>query len=81
NTVGAISTWKADVEWKPIPSILVRGGYQTAIRAPNIGELYAPLGQNFPNIGLAYNQTTGKANGLGSGDPCDVRNVYRTGAN
>lgn len=80
STVGGINTYKADVEWKPIEQLLVRGGYQRAIRAPNLGELFAPQGQNFPSIGPAVTNAGGPA-GLGSGDPCDTRNVYRTGAN
>ena len=80
NTIGAINTWKGTAEWKPVSSLLVRGGYQKAIRAPNIGELYAPQGQNFPAIGPAVTNAGGPA-GLNSGDPCDTRNVYRTGAN
>ncbi|HEV2531118.1 TonB-dependent receptor domain-containing protein [Phenylobacterium sp.] len=80
STVGGINTYKADVEWKPIEQFLIRGGYQRAIRAPNINELFAPQGQNFPSIGPAIT-STGAPAGLNSGDPCDTRNVYRTGPN
>jgi len=80
STIGGITTYKADLEWKPIETLLVRGGYQKAIRAPNIGELFAPQGQNFPSIGPGVTSSGGPA-GLNSGDPCDTRNVYRTGAN
>ena len=80
NTVGGVNTYKVDIEYKPIDTVLVRGGVQRAIRAPNIGELFAPQGQNFPSIGPAVTSSGGPA-GLNSGDPCDVRNVYRTGAN
>jgi outer membrane receptor protein involved in Fe transport len=80
STVGGVTTYKVDLEWRPIEQVLIRGGYQKAIRAPNIGELFSPQGQNFPSIGPAVTSTGGPA-GLNSGDPCDVRNVYRTGAN
>lgn len=43
STVGETSTWKADAIWAPIEDIRFRGGYAVAIRAPNIGELFAPL--------------------------------------
>ncbi len=81
NTIGGVNTYKADVEYKPISQVLIRGGYQRAIRAPNLNELYAPQGQSFPAIGPAVDPKTGVPSGLGSGDPCDTRNVYRTGAN
>lgn len=80
NTIGSVGTYKADLEWKPISQVLIRGGFQKAIRAPNLSELYAPQGQNFPAIGPAVTSSGGPA-GLNSGDPCDTRNVYRTGAN
>jgi outer membrane receptor protein involved in Fe transport len=43
STVGETSTYKADAIWAPIQDIRLRGGYAVAIRAPNIGELFAPL--------------------------------------
>jgi iron complex outermembrane recepter protein len=47
-------TWAAGLEWAPIRDIRVRGGFQRAVRAPNIGELYSPQA-----VGLD-----------GSNDPC-----------
>ena len=79
STIGGINTWKINAEWRPIEQVLVRGGFQKAIRAPNISELFAPQGQNFPSIGPAVTSAGGPA-GLNSGDPCDTRNVYRTGS-
>ncbi len=43
------------------------------MRAPSVGELFAPQSQTSPLIGAAG--TTGQ------GDPCDVNGAYRTGAN
>ncbi|WP_035293518.1 TonB-dependent receptor domain-containing protein [Brevundimonas bacteroides] len=43
STVGETSTYKADAIWAPVQDIRFRGGYAVAIRAPNIGELFAPL--------------------------------------
>jgi iron complex outermembrane recepter protein len=37
------TTWKAGGSWEPIPSIKVRGNYARSVRAPNIGELFAPV--------------------------------------
>lgn len=64
---GTTNTWKADGIWRPMPSLLVRGGYQKAIRAPNIGELFSP----------ETGDQVGFGNPPGAGDPCDSR---RTGA-
>ena len=36
------NTYKFGVEWAPIKDIRFRGGYNRAVRAPNIDELYAP---------------------------------------
>src|SRR5580692_9381325 len=48
------NTYKFGLEWAPIRDIRFRGGYNRAIRAPSIGELYAP-----PTIGAG-----------GTADPC-----------
>lgn len=72
NTIGGVSTYRADGNWKVFDSLTVRGGYSKAIRAPSVGELYAATGQSFPTIG--------PAGGVGSGDPCDVKGAYRKSA-
>jgi iron complex outermembrane receptor protein len=36
------NTYKFGIEWAPIQDIRFRGGYNRAVRAPSIGELYAP---------------------------------------
>jgi len=73
DTIGTVETYKADLNWKIVEPLSLRGGYERAIRAPNIGELYAPRVNGTTIIGLAGN--------LGSGDPCDTRGAYRRGAN
>ncbi len=35
-------TYKIGLEWTPVEDIRLRGSYQRAVRAPNIGELFAP---------------------------------------
>jgi iron complex outermembrane receptor protein len=71
NTVGSVSTYKADGNWKITDMFTVRGGYARAIRAPSIGELFAPQNQNFPTIGAAAGA------GKFTGDPCDVGSGFR----
>jgi outer membrane receptor protein involved in Fe transport len=56
STVGNVNTWKAGLDWAPVPDVRVRGVYSVAIRAPNINELYGGLQETFPS-GLV--------------DPCD----------
>jgi iron complex outermembrane receptor protein len=48
------NTYKLGLEWAPVRDVRLRGSYQRAVRAPNIGELYTP-------------QTVGLD---GSQDPC-----------
>jgi outer membrane receptor protein involved in Fe transport len=36
------NTYKLGLEWAPVRDLRLRGSYQRAVRAPNIGELYAP---------------------------------------
>ena len=74
NTVGGLPSYKAELDWAMTDALRFRGGVQRAIRAPSIGELFAPLNTNFPSIGAP------SATGLG-GDPCDTRGSYRTGPN
>src|SRR5450631_1121378 len=68
---GGVNTWKADLNWKPISMVTVRGGYARAIRAPSLGELFAPTVTGNLNIGAGPN----------AGDPCATGSVFRTGAN
>jgi len=48
STIGNIETYKAAASWAITEDFRFRGGYNLAIRAPNIGELFAPQGENFP---------------------------------
>ncbi|MFC5371473.1 TonB-dependent receptor domain-containing protein [Brevundimonas faecalis] len=73
NTVGNIEAYRADLDWKVFDSLRIRGGIQHSVRAPSVGELYAPLNTSFPNIG-AFTTTN-------AGDPCDIRGSYRNGPN
>ncbi|NQY14017.1 MAG: TonB-dependent receptor [Henriciella sp.] len=48
--VGQVSSYAAGLSWVPIDGVRFRGQYQRAVRAPNIGELFSPLVNGFPNI-------------------------------
>jgi outer membrane receptor protein involved in Fe transport len=70
DVTGKAETYKVDGLWKPIEPLMFRAGYERAIRAPNIGELYSAAQAAQAQIGSPP----------GQGDPCDVRSSARTGA-
>jgi outer membrane receptor protein involved in Fe transport len=67
NTTGSSFTWKAMGDWVVTDWLRVRGGYNKAVRAPNIAELY-----------LAPQQTFTAA---GGGDVCRRNNTLAWSAN
>ena len=71
SSFGGVSAYKIDASYEPFQTLLVRGGFQHAIRAPSLGELYAPTITGSNAIGAPPT----------AGDPCDSRSVYRTGSN
>lgn len=74
NVSGSGDSWNVGLEWRPIQSLFIRGSYQQAIRAPNIGELFsASLGAEF-----TVGDPTSNPN---NGDPCDIRTASRMGPN
>jgi len=56
SVAGEMNSYKAEGTWDVTESFGFRGGYQRAVRAPNISELFRPATINFPAVGL--------------GDPC-----------
>ena len=72
SSVGGVQSYKAEFDWRAASAVRLRGGYQRAVRAPSIGELYLPTSKEFV--------TTGAASATGvSGDPCDVNGSFRKG--
>ncbi|WP_160152011.1 TonB-dependent receptor domain-containing protein [Microbulbifer sp. ALW1] len=59
STIGSTGAWKAGLDWAVIDDVRIRATTSQAVRAPNIDELFAPLGQNFFNVD----------------DPCDADEV------
>lgn len=72
STTGSVKSFEIDGRWRPVDALLVRGSFQRAVRAPNIGELFSPQ----QGAQLAIGTPPGAI-----GDPCDVRSTARTGAN
>ena len=60
NITGVNRTWKAGLNWSPVDSLLIRVMRQKAARAPNVGELFAPLTTSLDNA---------------SKDPCSIANA------
>lgn len=48
--VGRVSTYLYGLDWRLHESVALRGQFQRAIRAPNIGDLYGGLQLNFPTV-------------------------------
>lgn len=71
NISGRDNSYKATIDWAVTDTVRFRGGAQTAIRAPNVNELFAPQLNNFPTF---TNQ-----------DPCNttgaIAATYRNGPN
>ncbi len=65
---GGVSTYKADLDWTLVRGVRLRGGYERAIRAPNVVEYFNPAVATAALLG-------------GSGDPCNFDSTARTGAN
>jgi outer membrane receptor protein involved in Fe transport len=56
NIAGNLNSYKGEFIWDVTSQFGFRGGFQRAVRAPNIDELFRPATKNFPAVGL--------------GDPC-----------
>jgi outer membrane receptor protein involved in Fe transport len=67
NTTGNSFTWKAMADWKVTDWLRFRGGFNKAVRAPNIAELYLAPQQNFT--------------AAGGGDVCRLTNTLPYSAN
>ncbi|MBS0421642.1 MAG: TonB-dependent receptor [Proteobacteria bacterium] len=60
STVGHTNQWRLALEWAPVDDVRFRASDASAVRAPNIAELYGPQGQNFTNV---------------ADDPCDAAQI------
>ncbi|WP_159795258.1 TonB-dependent receptor plug domain-containing protein [Croceibacterium salegens] len=56
STIGTTWAWKVDANYSPVRDIAIVGTYSTAVRAPNIGELFAAPSQTFLFITDPCNQ-------------------------
>jgi iron complex outermembrane receptor protein len=70
---GGTNTYKGDVDWAVTDTWRLRGGYERAIRAPSVNELFSGASTYYANRTVQ--------NSTGAGDPCDIRLPTRTGPN
>ncbi|MCX2796378.1 TonB-dependent receptor plug domain-containing protein [Microbulbifer thermotolerans] len=47
STIGATTTWGTSIDWAITEDVRIRATSSEAVRAPNIDELFSPLGQNY----------------------------------
>jgi outer membrane receptor protein involved in Fe transport len=59
STIGDTVTWETRLSWVPIEDLRFRISAGEALRAPNIGDLFDPGGEDFTNVN----------------DPCDMQNL------
>jgi len=72
SSVGGVHAYKADLNWQVNDVLRLRGGYNRAVRAPSVGELYSPVSSATVDIGTPSASNT-------NGDPCDYRSSFRNG--
>ncbi len=65
DTVGTVDTWKVGFNWTLNDQLMIRAMEQEATRAPNVGELFAPVTRGLDNA---------------TQDPCSVANVANINA-
>ena len=70
STVGSVVSYNATGTWQPVDDLRIRGTYARAVRAPNIGELYAGLSQTFPSGLTDPCVGIGATGGGATGDNC-----------
>lgn len=56
SNIGSVASYAGAIRWAPIDQVRFRAGYQRAVRAPNVGELFQGQANGFP----------------GATDPCSV---------
>jgi outer membrane receptor protein involved in Fe transport len=74
STAGNVEAYKIAGSWAPIDQFRIRGGFNRAVRAPNIGELFTPASEGFPGA-----QDPCSANGVNPLDPAVVAICASTG--
>jgi iron complex outermembrane recepter protein len=69
---GGSPTYKGDIDWAVTDGFRLRGGYERAIRAPAVSELFSGSSTQYQNLATISGTLS---------DPCDVTLPYVNGAN
>ena len=69
---GGSPTYKADIDWAVTDGFRLRGGYERAIRAPAVSELFSGQSTQYQNLATISGTLS---------DPCDVTLPYVNGPN
>ena len=75
STVGGVNTYKALIDWTINDWARLRGGFQKANRAPNIGELFLSRTQSFGGGGGIYGDQCSMNNDIGPYSPNPDYNI------
>lgn len=70
STIGTVTSYNVTGTWQPIDDLRIRGTYARAVRAPNIGELFAGQAQTFPSGLSDPCEGIGATGGGATGDNC-----------
>ena len=80
-----VYTYNFGADWYPVQDIHFRAKYGRAVRAPNLGELFTPAGQNYAlvddpcstdNLNSGPNPTNRQANCAAAGRPAGYNYIY-----
>jgi iron complex outermembrane receptor protein len=67
STIGTVDSYKISGSWAFNDQIRLRAGFNTAVRAPNIGELFSPQGEGFPGSNDPCSDNDGEAGAVSAG--------------
>jgi outer membrane receptor protein involved in Fe transport len=85
-STGTVFAYNGNIQYAPIPDLKLRANYSRAVRAPNIADLYTPLGTNFASnfndpcseIFLAEGSANRVANCRADGVPAGFDYLYES---
>ncbi|MET0280334.1 MAG: TonB-dependent receptor [Steroidobacteraceae bacterium] len=80
NNAGSTDTYKADISWQIVDALRMRGGYQRAVRAPNVVEQFGPPTLVFDSAvdACQSNVTASYANIASNANRTQVQTLCRT---
>jgi iron complex outermembrane recepter protein len=84
STIGNTDAYTARLSWVVMDALRLRGQYARAVRAPNVGELFSPGGENFAPVSDPCNGVTATTPGATADNcrsiPVIAQRIAATGA-